>query len=159
MTVMQPLAPFPTQLRASAAVTSSDLALGPAISGIGETIERRLRPVPKNLPRRRMDLDFAVLLMRTSYQVADDLDFTPMNDFQRDFFLLRQDEWDVYREMMPSTKQGDLSDPSYFDFISFCQYATISNSMRSGRTLFNELIDANGEAKGAGLHGLEAAGC
>jgi hypothetical protein len=50
------------------------------------------RPAPpaQAALRERLDRDFAVLLMRTSYAVADDLDFVPMDEFQRDFFLLRQ---------------------------------------------------------------------
>ena len=81
--------------------------------------------------------------MRSSYAVADELDFMPMNEFQRQMFLIRQDEWDVYRTELPVT-QGDLSDPAYFDFMSYCQYATIADGMRNGKMLFNELIDANG---------------
>jgi len=91
-----------------------------------------------------MQQDFAVLLMRSSYAVADELDYYPMDEFQKDFFLLRQREWEVYREQMPTTLQGDLADPNYFDFISFCQYATIDASMKQGRQVFEELIDANG---------------
>jgi hypothetical protein len=33
--------------------------------------------------------------MRSSYAVADELDYTPMDGFQREFFLFRQDEWQV----------------------------------------------------------------
>lgn len=102
-----------------------------------------MRPKPRLLPRGKIDQDFAVLLMRTSYQVADELDFMPMDEFQKDFFLLRQREWDVYREQLPVT-QGDLTDASYFDFISFTQYATIAEGMRAGRMNFQELIDSNG---------------
>ena len=40
--------------------------------------------------------------------------------------------------------QGDLADPAYFDFMSFCQYATIADGMRHGQMIFEELIDANG---------------
>ena len=35
-------------------------------------LEEKLRPKVKALPRQRMDIDFAILLMRTSYQIADD---------------------------------------------------------------------------------------
>jgi hypothetical protein len=105
---------------------------------------RQFGPQPRQLPRRRMDLDFAVLLMRTSYAAADALDFMAMNDFQKRFFLLRQDEWDAYRDKVSRVMQGDLSDPNYFDFISYCQYATIGAGMRSGKLVFNELIDSNG---------------
>ena len=105
---------------------------------------RQFGPQPRQLPRRRLDLDFAVLLMRSSYTVADDLDFMPMNDFQKKFFLLRQNEWDSYRDKVSRVRQGDLADPNYFDFISYCQYATISAGMRNGKLVFNELIDSNG---------------
>ena len=88
-------------------------------------------------------LDFAILLMRSSYQIADDLNFMPMDVFQKDMFLLRQNEWDSYKDKV-AVKQGDLADPNYFDFMSFVQYATIANGMRNGKMVFNELIDANG---------------
>ena len=32
----------------------------------------------------------------------------PMNDFQRDMFILRQNEWDSYKEKLKVT-QGDLA--------------------------------------------------
>lgn len=34
-------------------------------------------------------------------QVVDDLDFVPMDEFQKKFFLLRQDEWSAYKEDFP----------------------------------------------------------
>lgn len=37
-----------------------------------------------------------VLLLGT--QVCDELDFVAMDDFQKQFFLLRQDEWMNYKE-------------------------------------------------------------
>ena len=102
-----------------------------------------MRPKLLALPRQRLNLDFAVLLMRSSYAIADELDFMPMDEFQKDFFLLRQDEWDEYRQKLP-VMQGDLADPAYFDFVSFAQYATIAQGMKKGRIFFEELIDANG---------------
>ena len=36
------------------------------------------RPSHVGISRKRMNLDFAVMLMRTSYSTADDLDFVPM---------------------------------------------------------------------------------
>ena len=94
-----------------------------------------MRPKIRALPRRRLEQDFAVLLMRTSYAVADELDFMPMDEFQKEQFLFRQREWDTYREKLP-VMQGDLTDPAYFDFISFCQYASIASGMRRGRMIF-----------------------
>jgi hypothetical protein len=105
--------------------------------------EQSLRPRVMALPRRRLDMDFAVLLMRSSYAVADELDFMSMAEFQKEQFLFRQNEWDLYRQELTVT-QGDLADPAYFDFISFCQYASIASGMRRGRQIFEELIDANG---------------
>lgn len=42
-------------------------------------------------------------------------------------------------------KQGDLTDPDYFDFISFAQYASVAAAMRNGRDIFEERIGAEGE--------------
>lgn len=80
-------------------------------------------------------------------QVTDELDFVAMNKFQKDFFLFRQLEWERYRESYPSVQQGDLSDPAYFDFISFCQHATVASEMRSGSQVFEELVDAEGTSQ------------
>ena len=40
--------------------------------------------------------------------------------------------------------EGFLTEPAYFDFISFVQYATIASTMRDPKMIFEELIDANG---------------
>lgn len=103
-------------------------------------IEQQQRPRPVGLPRRRMELPFAVLLMRTSYSVADDLDFVAMDEFQRSFFLYRQSEWESYRDQHPRVMQGDLADPAYFDFISFAQYVVLSDKMKNGKVDFVEKV-------------------
>ena len=41
-----------------------------------------LPPEPVQFPRKPLDLKFAVLLMRSSYEATDDLDFIPMDQFQ-----------------------------------------------------------------------------
>lgn len=40
--------------------------------------------------------------------------------------------------------EGFLTEPAYFDFISFVQYATIATTMKEPKMIFDELIDANG---------------
>mmetsp|Transcript_64335 Transcript_64335/g.112217 ORF Transcript_64335/g.112217 Transcript_64335/m.112217 type:complete len:384 (+) Transcript_64335:54-1205(+) len=106
-------------------------------------VENYLRPEVRPLLRQRLDQDFAVLLMRSSYSVADELDFMPMDKFQKELFEIRSNEWQIYKDKV-NVMQGDLTDPNYFDFMSFVQYATIANGMRNGVLFFNELIDANG---------------
>ena len=49
------------------------------------------RVKPQTLPRAKLENDFAVLLMRSSYSIADQLDYYPMDKFQQDQFLFRQD--------------------------------------------------------------------
>lgn len=44
-------------------------------------------------------------------------------------------------------KQGDLTDPDYFDFISFAQYASVAAAMRNGREIFDEKVGAEGEKR------------
>ena len=53
---------------------------------------RAARPKPTRALRNKLSLDFAVLLMRSSYNALDELDCVPMDQFQRDFFLVRQGE-------------------------------------------------------------------
>ncbi|CAM9208202.1 unnamed protein product, partial [Phaeothamnion confervicola] len=109
-------------------------------------LELRSRPPHVRAPRARIELPFAVLLMRSSYQVADELDYAPMDEFQRLFFLFRQREWLDYKNAHPgSLIQGDLANPEYFDFISFAQYATIADCMSAGQQIFVEKVGASGE--------------
>lgn len=113
-------------------------------SPIAQYIENQSRPKQINIPRRNIDLNFAVILMRSSYNVVDELDFVPMDLFQRLFFLFRQSEWESYKKYHPNVMQGNLADASYFDFISLCQYAVISDRIKEARTDFFEKIGAEG---------------
>ena len=90
----------------------------------------RRKPAPKLL-RPSLNMDFAVLLMRSSYQAMDELDCVAMDQFQKDFFLIRQAEYLPYVDTLGPglVKQGELSDPYYFDFISFAQYATVNRDI------------------------------
>jgi hypothetical protein len=58
---------------------------------------------------------------------------------------LRQDEWEKYLEEN-DCKQGELSDPLYFDFISAAQFATISQKMAppEAKMIFEERTGAEG---------------
>ena len=76
-------------------------------------VERAFRPTPVKVLRPRMNLDFAVLLMRASYNAVNDIDIVPMDQFQRDFFLTRQAEYKTYADSLGpgAMQQGDLADP------------------------------------------------
>lgn len=73
--------------------------------------------------------------------------FVAMDEFQRSFFLNRQEEWQPYlaaaEGLLP--KQGDLTDPAYFDFISYAQYSTLADEMRNGAQAFVERVGADGD--------------
>lgn len=103
-------------------------------------LARKFRKSPPKILRQTLNLDFAVLLMRASYNAVDELDFVGMDQFQKDFFLIRQAEYLPYvNELGPGmVKQGDLSDPSYFDFISFAQYLTINRDISDPSMIFEE---------------------
>lgn len=116
----------------------NDVTAGPSI------LEKWVRPKPVGVPRKRMELPFAVLMMRSSYTISDELDFIAMDEFQRNFFLFRQSEWETYRNDHPNSLQGDLADPVYFDFISFAQYAVISEAIKNGKYEFVEKVGADG---------------
>ena len=84
------------------------------VDGIAARLERTvLRPKPAKVLRSRLNLDFAILLMRSSYNALDVLDVVPMEQFQRDFFLLREAEYKPYADQlgMGVLQQGDLADP------------------------------------------------
>ena len=92
---------------------------------------RKLRPKPPKILRRKLSQDFAVLLMRSSYNALDEMDCVAMDQFQRDFFLIRVSEYETYTNNLGAgmVKQGDLTDPYYFDFISLAQYKTINREV------------------------------
>jgi hypothetical protein len=82
-----------------------------------------------------------VLLMRASYNALDLIDSVAMDQFQRDFFFVWQAEYLPYIEQLGAgvVQQGLLTDPYYFDFISFAQYATISREVNnSPASVFQE---------------------
>ena len=116
---------------------------------IKRNVYLKARPKPYQGLRSRMDKEFAVLLMRSSYNVADELDFVPMDQFQKEFFFIRQSEWEEYYNFFPKLGliQGDLTDPKYFDFISYAQYLTLDKEMKNGKQVFEELVNANGESQ------------
>jgi len=62
------------------------------------------------------------------------------DQFQRDFFIIRQAEYQSYVNALGpgAVKQGILTDPLYFDFISFAQYATISRDLAGNPPLMFE---------------------
>ncbi|KAI3428408.1 hypothetical protein D9Q98_007235 [Chlorella vulgaris] len=99
-----------------------------------------MQPGPTSFPRRQVDLNFAVLLMRNGYQAVDDLDFVAMDEFQKRFWKLRQAEWEPYLLLHSPLRiqQGQLSDPLYLDFITYSQAAAASNLMKQGKQVFEE---------------------
>lgn len=136
-----------TRLVGSAAIAVAPMpavAAPPMATGepdnVGASLERRMRPKPPKLLRSKLNQDFAVLLMRSSYNALDRLDCVPMDQFQRDFFLIRQAEYEPYvKSLGPGVvQQGDLKDPYYFDFISFAQYATVARDMKDPPEFFEE---------------------
>jgi len=75
---------------------------------------------------RALSQALAVGLMRAAYEVLDGMDVVAMEDFQRLFWLLRSDEWGVYRRKNVGVMQGVLTDVRCFDFISVVQFAAIT---------------------------------
>ena len=71
--------------------------------------------------------------MHITKTTLDEIDIVAMNQFQRDFFLIRSAEYEYYvKALGPGlVTQGDLADPYYFDFISFAQYLTINRILSS----------------------------
>jgi hypothetical protein len=88
-------------------------------------IERKQRIPPLKLIRPTLNQDFAVLLMRSSYNALDELDCVPMDQFQKDFFFIRSAEYLNYvNQLGPGlVKQGELCK----SFISFFFHKVSSN--------------------------------
>lgn len=107
---------------------------------IGARFERSMRKKPPRVLRSKLNLEFGVLLMRSSYNAVDELDVVAMDQFQRDFFFIRQAEYSTYLDLLGpgAVQQGDLTDPAYFDFISFAQYAAVNRFLSSPQNVFEE---------------------
>lgn len=114
----------------NAALGAPPMSTGEA-DNVGAQLNRRLRAKPPKVLRPKLDKDFAVLLMRSSYNILDELDVVAMDQFQRDFFLIRQAEYQTYVNLLGAgfVQQGDLTDPYYFDFINFAQYKAINREI------------------------------
>lgn len=106
-------------------------------------------PEPVRYPRKRLNEAFAVLLMRAAYDSVDELGFVPMDEFQKAFWLQRKSEQEAYLQQYAPLRMdvGQLSDPLYFDYISYAQWQTIDRQMRRGRTVFEEKRGADGASK------------
>jgi hypothetical protein len=89
-------------------------------------------PEPIRYPRKILNLKFAVLLMRSSYDTVDELDFVPMDEFQISFWRRRASEQEAYLGQYSPLKPkiGELTDPLYFDFINYSQYSTTAAKMQ-----------------------------
>lgn len=124
----------PEHANAAAPITEKET------DSLGVLAKRALRPKPPKLLRRKLSQDFAVLLMRSSYDALDQLDCVAMDQFQRDFFLIRRSEYEPYiKALGPGlVQQGDLTDPYYFDFISLAQYETINREISQNPPLVFE---------------------
>ena len=77
--------------------------------------------------------------MRSGYNAVDELDFVAMQTFQANFFDIRSREWERFIEKNLGMRQGIITDPRYFDFISFAQMKTIQKFMRDPATVFEEV--------------------
>jgi hypothetical protein len=58
---------------------------------VGALTQRAFRSKPPKVLRKKLNIDFAVLLMQSSYNALDQLDCVAMDQFQRDFFILVSD--------------------------------------------------------------------
>mmetsp|Transcript_9623 Transcript_9623/g.17496 ORF Transcript_9623/g.17496 Transcript_9623/m.17496 type:complete len:351 (+) Transcript_9623:255-1307(+) len=131
------LSVFPTQhARAVEPLTSEE-----ADAGIGGGVTRKLRPPSKDkVPRQKLALDFAVMLTRSSYIEAAQLEIVPVNQLERDMYLVRTSEYQPYvKATEGAVKQGDLTDPFYFDFMCAVQYLTINRALQDPQKDFEQL--------------------
>jgi hypothetical protein len=108
-----------------------------------------MRPKPpstKDVPRQKLSLDFAALLMRSSYVETAQLEIGPVNQLERDMYLVRTAEYEPYLSSVNGpVQQGDITDPYYFDFMSFVQYVTINRALKDPETEYDQQEPITGE--------------
>lgn len=120
----------------------------PFLSPLSDALNHLLNPPPPPvlLARKPLAQAFAVLLMRTGYNAVDALDFVPMDRFQAQFFKIRSTEWEKFIQTNLGIRQGSITDPRYFDFISYAQMLTIQYFLRQPLAVFEERYsDDNGQ--------------
>jgi hypothetical protein len=107
-----------------------------------------MQPEVVRVPRARLNLKLAVLCLRSSYEAVDDLNFVPMDGFQKSFWKRRAAEQEAYLALVSPLRvqQGDLEDPLYFDFVCFAQLVSVGQLMRAGvaQQVFQEATGAEG---------------
>ena len=83
------------------------------------------------------------MLMRSCYEAVDDLDFVPMDRYQIQFWKRRAAEQEAYLALFRGRPQqvsiGQLSEPQYFDFVSWTQMLATASAMAKGLVEFEEL--------------------
>lgn len=133
--------PLATPQKAHAVVPLSETE---AKAGIGGGASRKIRPPSrKNCPRQDLALDFAVMLTRSSYIETAQLEIIPVNQLERDMYAVRTNEYQPYLKAVNAAgdvvRQGDLTDPYYFDFMSAVQYMTINRALEDPERDFEQL--------------------
>lgn len=108
-----------------------------------------VQPSAVRVPRRRLELPVAVLLLRTSYDAVDALDFVPMNNFQISFWETRRSGQEAYGELVKPGRvtAGDLGDAFYFDYLCSAQSLALRNAMARPLNAFEERSGAEGESR------------
>ena len=108
-----------------------------------------LPPDPVRFPRAPIDIKLAVLLLRSTYETVDALDMMAMDTFQINFWKSRQSEWEPYTQQYSPLKieQGKLTDPLYFDFISYTQFKVVAKEIPRSQSVFEERSGAEGTTK------------
>ena len=108
-----------------------------------------LPPDPVRFPRAPLDIKLAVLLLRSTYETVDAMDVMAMDTFQINFWKSRQSEWEPYTTQYSPLKieQGKLTDPLYFDFISYTQFKVVSKEIPRSQSVFEERSGAEGTTK------------
>jgi hypothetical protein len=89
------------------------------------------------------------LLLRSSYETVEALRFIPMDRFQSVQWKRRAAEQEVYLKRLAPLRpaQGDLTDPLYFDLLSYVQLLVVSELMPKGELVFEQLVGAVGEKR------------
>jgi len=109
----------------------------------------RSPPEPVMFPRPKVELAFAVCLLRSSYEAVDECDVLPMDVFQATSWKFRASEWEPYKYLYEPLRieQGAIADPLYFDFVTFVQTATIGRAIPKSTSVFEERVGAEGASR------------
>lgn len=116
-------------------------------------LKRKKIPNAIKFPRKTVNDELAVACMRSLYSTVEDMEIVSMETYQKDFWMYRASLQPDYIELLDPLKPriGDLTDPSYLDFISYSQFYVAGQKLEKAAALDGSVVETFESRLGQGL--------